>query len=90
MTLGKLTACPSRRAQWLGNQAWVRGLDWPHHNEFNAAPVTNWTVGGEAAGTRQFAANMTFLRVFDAGHMVPRDQPARSLAMLNAFVAAAI
>ena len=28
----------------------------------------------------------TFLRVYKAGHMVPRDQPAVALAMLNAFL----
>jgi len=34
---------------------------------------------------RQFG-NFHFLRVFDAGHMVPMDQPANALAMLTRFV----
>ena len=75
---------------WLGNHAWVNALPWPHKAEFNAAVPTNWTVAGEAAGTRQHAANFTFLRVYDAGHMVPRDQPARALAMVNAFLAGSL
>ena len=75
---------------WLGNHAWVNELPWAHQGEFASAPVTNWTVAGVAAGTRQNAANLTFLRVYDAGHMVPRDQPARSLAMVNAFMAGEI
>jgi len=72
---------------WLGNQAWVRALSWPHAGDFNTAAVNNWTVGGAAAGTMQSAYNLTFLRVFDAGHMVPRDQPKNALAMVSDFIA---
>ena len=32
------------------------------------------------------SGGFSFLRVYDAGHMVPRDQPAVALAMLNAFI----
>ena len=71
---------------WLGNQAWVRALPWAHAGEFNTAAVKNWTVGNEAAGTVQSAYNLTFLRVFGAGHMVPLDQPMASLLMLDAFL----
>ena len=38
------------------------------------------------AGMLRTANNFSFLRVYDAGHMVPRDQPAVALAMLNAFI----
>jgi len=54
---------------WLGNQAWTRALEWAHKDEFNAAPVTLWNVSGTPAGTLQTAANFSFLRVYDAGHM---------------------
>ena len=40
----------------------------------------------QAAGTIQSAEGFTFLRVFDAGHMVPRDQPEAALTMLNQFI----
>jgi len=75
---------------WLGNQAWAKQLDWPHKDEFNAAPVTNWTVDGKAAGEKRSSNGFTFLRVFDAGHMVPRDQPENARAMLDAFLADAL
>jgi len=71
---------------WLGNQAWTQALPWSHQGEFNSTKPTNWTVGSEAAGTIQSAAGFTFLRVFDAGHMVPRDQPEAALEMINAFI----
>ena len=72
---------------WLGNQAWTLALDWPHHDAFNAAPVTEWSVNGKSAGQKRSSNGFTFLRVYEAGHMVPRDQPAVALAMLNAFLA---
>ena len=71
---------------WLGNQAWALALQWNHTADFNAAPVTNWTVAGKAAGELRSSNGFNFLRVFDAGHMVPRDQPANAQAMLNAFL----
>ena len=75
---------------WLGNQAWTRELEWPHKADFNAAKVTPWNVDGKQAGTIQTSDGFSFLRVFDAGHMVPRDQPAAALAMLNAFISGEI
>jgi cathepsin A (carboxypeptidase C) len=71
---------------WLGNRAWVHALPWPGKAAFTAAPVLDWTVDGAKAGEVRSAKGLTFLRVFGAGHMVPMDQPANALAMVNAFV----
>jgi len=30
--------------------------------------------------------SLTFLQVYEAGHMVPLDQPAAALSMLNTFL----
>merc|ERR1712166_585783 len=72
---------------WLGNQAWVQALPWSHQGQFNTTSATNWTgtSGTAPMGTIQQSNGFTFLRVFDAGHMVPRDQPEAALAMLNAW-----
>jgi carboxypeptidase C (cathepsin A) len=43
-------------------------------------------VDGEAAGEYKKTDNLTFLRVFDAGHMVPMDQPKVALEMLREFI----
>jgi len=75
---------------WLGNQAWVKALDWPHKDDFNAVDLKNFTVDGKAAGSLRASNGLSFLQVYDAGHMVPRDQPANALAMLNAFIHAEI
>ena len=62
-------------------------MQWPGQAAFTNATMQPWTVGGMPAGERWAALNMTFLRVYRAGHMVPLDQPNASLAMLDAFLA---
>jgi carboxypeptidase C (cathepsin A) len=73
-------------AQWLGNQAWTKALAWPGKAAFNSAKLRNFTVEGQAAGSLRQAQGFSFLQVFEAGHMVPRDQPKHALGMLNAFL----
>jgi cathepsin A (carboxypeptidase C) len=75
---------------WLGNQAWTQALSWPHQGEFNSTTPVAWNVTGKAAGTLQSSNGFSFLRVYDAGHMVPRDQPENALAMINAFISGKI
>jgi len=74
---------------WLGNQAWTQVLPWSGQKAFAATKPVNWTdpTMQEVGGTIQQSDTFTFLRVFNAGHMVPRDQPAQALAMINAFTA---
>ena len=71
----------------LGNHAWTNAMVWTHQAEYNSTALVEWKVAGKAAGLKQSAANFTFLRVYDAGHMVPRDQPEHALEMVNAFLA---
>ena len=47
-------------------------------------------IPGTTGGMLRSSNGFSFLRVYDAGHMVPRDQPAVALAMLNAFIAGTI
>lgn len=46
-------------------------------------------MAGGAARTAHAASgegSLTFLQVYEAGHMVPMDQPAAALALLNGFL----
>merc|ERR550517_1263127 len=72
---------------WLGNKAWTLAMEWPGKSAFNAAKDAPWAVAGEEAGMVRSAQNFTFLQVYQAGHMVPMDQPKNALQMLNSFVA---
>jgi cathepsin A (carboxypeptidase C) len=67
---------------YLGNKAWTLGLDWKHMDEFNESKEHEWTDAGLARTSNGF----TFLQVYDAGHMVPADQPEKSLDMLKNFI----
>ncbi|KAJ9473663.1 hypothetical protein DIPPA_70071 [Diplonema papillatum] len=71
---------------WLGNRAWTLALNWPHKAAFNAAPEKPWAVDGKTAGVARTANGLTFLQVHNAGHMVPHDQPAVALEMVDSFL----
>lgn len=73
---------------WVGNQAWVMNLDWSGKKAFNDAPNHPLTIrdaAERAAGDVRASENLAFVRVFNAGHVVPADQPAVALAMMNRF-----
>ena len=76
---------------YLGNRAWTLALDWNFQNEFNLAPDHEWgsgqnSVGTGAAGLVKTSNGFTFMQVYDAGHMVPTDQPQVALEMIRNFV----
>jgi carboxypeptidase C (cathepsin A) len=71
---------------WLGNQAWVKALEWPHQADFNGVALKNVSD----IGTLRSSNGLSFLQVFNAGHMVPRDQPKAALEMLTMFIAGEI
>lgn len=71
---------------WLGNKAWTQALEWDHAQDFNAAADEDWSVEGKVVAKLRSAHGFHFMQVFEAGHMVPMDQPAASAAMVNDFV----
>jgi cathepsin A (carboxypeptidase C) len=68
---------------YLGNKAWTTALEWNHGAEFQAAEDHDWNNG---AGLARTAGGLTFLQVYDAGHMVPSDQPEHALTMITQFM----
>ncbi|KAI8326155.1 peptidase S10, serine carboxypeptidase [Martensiomyces pterosporus] len=71
---------------WYGNKAWTLDLEWPGKGGFNKAGDAAWNVGPKQAGEARSFENFTFLRVFEAGHMAPYDQPENSLDMINRWL----
>mmetsp|Transcript_11232 Transcript_11232/g.39826 ORF Transcript_11232/g.39826 Transcript_11232/m.39826 type:complete len:486 (-) Transcript_11232:175-1632(-) len=79
---------------WLGNEKWTLALDWAHKAEFNAAVKKPFVLSGKETGAMQGKEvgemrshdNFHFIRVYQAGHMVPMDQPEAALGMLNALL----
>ncbi|ETP43878.1 hypothetical protein F442_09507, partial [Phytophthora nicotianae P10297] len=70
---------------WMGCKAWTLELPWSKHDEFLAAEDKDWTVDGKKAGRIRQVGPFTFQQVYEAGHMVPLDQPKNALALLKAF-----
>ncbi|CAI2370466.1 unnamed protein product [Moneuplotes crassus] len=72
---------------WMGSEAWANEVYWEHQDTFRSAEYQKWIVDGEEAGQYKRVKDFTVIRVFDAGHMVPMDQPKRALEMFKDFIA---
>jgi len=70
----------------LGGQRWVDAMVWPGQSAFQKAHEVPWNVTGKLAGVSREAQGFTFLQVYDAGHMVPMNQPVAALEMVKRFV----
>lgn len=55
---------------WLGNRRWVDAMKWEGSEGWSGAEDLDWTVDGEAAGEFTKSGPLSFVKVFDAGHMV--------------------
>lgn len=71
---------------WLGNEAWVKALRWFGTDGFNSAPNVEFAVNGRWAGLERSYGGLSFVRIYDAGHMVPMDQPEVALFMVLRFL----
>lgn len=76
---------PRRSFAWSDNcstEAWTYDLDWIGKAAFQAAPFHEYKSTGKA----RTAKGLTYLQVYDAGHMVPTDQPENALEMMQNFI----
>lgn len=72
---------------WIGVKSWTLALEWSGQKKFNAAQDLPYKLpSGKDIGLRRSAGSFTFLQVFEAGHMVPMDQPEAALFMINDFI----
>lgn len=72
---------------WLGNHAWTDDLDWILADSYREEVLKPWypTPKTQSGEVKSFGG-LTFLRVYEAGHMVPYDQPEASLAFVNTWL----
>ncbi|KAL7612573.1 serine carboxypeptidase-like isoform X1 [Lactuca sativa] len=71
---------------WLGNSRWVHAMEWSGKKEFGASPELPFEVDGFEVGLFKTHEPLTFLKIYDAGHMVPMDQPKAALSMLKRWM----
>jgi cathepsin A (carboxypeptidase C) len=75
---------------WRGGEAWTNAVDWEGKDAYLNQTYQDWKVDEKVAGELKSYKNLKFLRVYDAGHMVPMNQPEAALAMLNEFTSGAV
>ncbi|KAL8193666.1 hypothetical protein R6Q57_026801 [Mikania cordata] len=68
---------------WLGNSRWVHAMSWSGQKDFVSASNVSFIVDGKEAGILKNHGPLTFIKVHNAGHMVPMDQPRAALKMLE-------
>eukprot|EP00879_Flechtneria_rotunda_P003621 GHRR01003858.1.p2 GENE.GHRR01003858.1~~GHRR01003858.1.p2 ORF type:complete len:135 (+),score=47.73 GHRR01003858.1:1563-1967(+) len=71
---------------WLGNRRWVDQLQWQGSEGWSTAQEHAWSVKDQQVGTVTSYDTLTFVKIFQAGHMVPMDQPAAALDMITRFM----
>ncbi|RCK55575.1 Carboxypeptidase Y [Candida viswanathii] len=72
---------------WVGNLAWANKLEYVDGDVFGKKELKPWKPNGKvAAGEVKNHKHFTFLRIYDAGHMVPFDQPENALSMVNTWI----
>jgi len=80
---------------YIGNERWLEALDHDFHREFSTAKTEPWVTieSGKVAGTVRSAGgkgkttgNVTFVTVYEAGHMVPYNQPEAALDLFTRWI----
>lgn len=54
----------------MGNLDFAHAIKFPKQNEFVNMPVKSFTAGGQVYGEYKTVDNLSWLRVYNAGHMV--------------------
>lgn len=78
----------------FGNKQWTLEMNWKQQNEYKSAPETDFFIrnASRPVGKIKNVAGSTgpmhfaFAHVFDAGHMVPMDQPEVMYDLLDRFL----
>lgn len=72
---------------WVGQIKWLDALEWSGSKAWETGTFKSWGLSANnKAGEYKTAENLVFVRVGEAGHMVPYDQPENALLMLNRWI----
>jgi len=77
---------------YMGVERWMERLEHKFHSEFASSPSKQWKtaesniVGGEVRSAGYGAGNVTFVQVYEAGHMAPHDQPEVTADMITKWI----
>jgi len=68
---------------WKGNLYTADNLRFSGHDEFKAKKLAKFTVNGKHKGDYKTVRNLSYLRVFNAGHTVMAYQPDLALQVFK-------
>ncbi|KAI9337963.1 Alpha/Beta hydrolase protein [Obelidium mucronatum] len=71
---------------WVGNEAWLNAMEWSGQEGYLNAPTGPFIVDKLEAGLFKTYGNLTWLKIYGAGHMVPYDKPVESLEMISNWI----
>ncbi|KAL4467104.1 hypothetical protein ABPG72_019314 [Tetrahymena utriculariae] len=71
---------------YIGTENWVNNLSWKHQSVFSAAQYESVKLNGKEVGKIKGVSKFQFYVVYNAGHMVPKDQPEVALQLINNFI----
>ncbi|KAI8957971.1 putative carboxypeptidase S1 [Daldinia sp. FL1419] len=70
-------------SNWLGTLKVANTIEWSGKERFSIQDMTPYTFRGTQKGTFKALDNLTFMRIFEAGHNVPFYQPEASLQIFE-------
>lgn len=73
-------------SNFMSTELWLSALHWPFKKEFATAPTCVWNTGSKVAGYVKTAGGLTQVKIRNAGHLAPIDQPERLLDLFNHFI----
>lgn len=74
---------------WIGTRIWMEHLNWRGRRQWSKMPFEHFlSKSKKAVGRFRSMAGLTFVQVYNAGHLVPADQPEAALELLRQFTAA--
>ncbi|KAI8334710.1 Alpha/Beta hydrolase protein [Chlamydoabsidia padenii] len=71
------------RANWYGVHGWTKVVDFKASKKYRQQKLQPWLVDGVESGEIQAGGNLTFVRVYGAGHKTPFYKPKESLQMFT-------
>jgi len=71
---------------WKGGEAWTNAASWSQQESFQVAPYLSWGPADAPYGEYKMIDNLAFVKVYNAGHMVPMNQPEAALFMFEKFL----
>lgn len=71
---------------WRGGEAWTEEMRWNFQDQFLNAAYAPWSLNLTQVGLMRHFGNLFFLKVKNAGHRVPMDQPWIANEMLREFI----